>query len=231
MEDLRRFYRIALRATAVSLAVLAALGAKHLAAIQIAGEADSLIAAGIRIAISGTVIGGTFWIAEWFIRTRAWKIFHPESDYDGYWSGTTTYTKLERETEAVRRSDHLVHSVGHDVRIEQNCLGARLRPAKGQAFVKWESWALELLTKDKLGYAYQVTYRREEKPRFPDSAYGYEEMTAVEHDQRGRPTGLQGSFWHCNDGEGPRYSGTVVFQRRPKGWRPGESTPSTGDGP
>lgn len=210
MRELRSFYIKWLSAIALVVA-LAAHGAAKIALpwIQQQYPTDPWHLATILEALtSRPALVAVLALSEWLLRTRLWKWrwFHPELDFSGNWKGVSTYTAVQVGTAPVPLVVH------HEARIEQDCLGIRLIPAKGSAFVRFESTAVNLLVDPiRLVYSYHVLYT--DVKNFPAETFGYEEMSPVEHDGIGRPTLLHGWFAHCARGQEPVYSGTVQFKR------------------
>ena len=205
MQELQRFYRTSLRILVlVVIAVvlfaptlIAAFGKDHI----IAKVLDLLTS---RFSVILPTIAG-----EWCIRKVLWKRLKPELDFAGEWAGTTTYDTAYLQPASTPFDRQ------HDVRIEQDCLSISLAPAKGESYIHWGSLAFELFDKDTVRYAYWVKYS--DSAKFPDKAIGYEEMHVTGRDSRLRPTELTGEFHHCANGQGPIYSGTVKFVRKPTG--------------
>lgn len=145
---------------------------------------------------------------EWIIRKWAWKVVHPELNFQGEWEGETTFTKVEMGSPVAP------FSAKYKVRFEQDCLSFAIAPTKADAFVNWGSLAMNLVDKDTVRYAYWVNYS--DPSRFPARATGYEEMRVIQRGWRGAPQELTGEFYHCTMGFQPVYSGNVTFKRKSK---------------
>jgi hypothetical protein len=144
-------------------------------------------------------------------------VFLPQLNFSGRWQGKSTYTDNHLQSENLR-ADLVGSSVVHQARIEQNCLSIQLTPAVGEKYEVFQSTAVNLISKNKLVYAYEVRYKKQ--VGLPtDTTYGYEEVQVVDTEGRSnpgdkvRPSELRGWFAHCAKGQKPVYSGTVVFQR------------------
>ena len=151
------------------------------------------------------------WLGEYLLRTKLWRIEKKELDFSGIWEATTTYTKEHIGFSTLPPSNQ------HEVNIVQDCLSIRIAPTTSTGFVNWGSLALEVAEGDTLRYAYWVNYSQSNL--FPERAKGYEEMKVTKRDEKGRPILMTGEFFHCVQGLGPVYSGTVEFRRK-SGIRP-----------
>jgi hypothetical protein len=207
MSELRKFYIKWL----TSVALFLALGAQFVAATVIPwiGQVYSpnhWSVTALTFLVSRPVLFALIAAAEFIIRKKLWRWLHPEFDFCGMWDGVSTYTNVHVGPGPTPSP------VKHDARIEQDCLSIRLIPAKADRFVRFESTAANLIEAHKLVYSYNVVYKGDDA--FPIETYGYEEMSPVEHDSKGRPQVLNGWFAHCvRPEQKAAYSGTVVFTR------------------
>jgi hypothetical protein len=145
-------------------------------------------------------------VGEWIIRAWAWKVAHPELNFQGEWEGETVYSKVE-----LGSSGSAPPPAKHYVKFEQDCLSFAIAPTTADEYANWGSLAISIADKDTVRYAYWVNYRK--SVYFPSRAIGYEEMKVTLRGRRGRPKELAGVFYHCAMGFQPVYSGTVTFRR------------------
>ena len=211
MDQLIRFYKNALKTVAVGIAVAAAflpLKAEPFLAERYGRDHWSLTLA--PFLNSHIVLVGALAASEWFIRKRLWRWrwFHSDLDFSGQWEGTSYYTAIHVGSNA------LPGPVRHQVAMKQDCLCFRIIPSPDpdeKAKGYWESKATNLVSDQRVVYAYEVHYGG--KPNFPDVALGYEDMRVVQRDPKGRPCVLRGTFHQCAMGKTPVYSGSVEFRR------------------
>ncbi|MFY0601640.1 MAG: hypothetical protein JXR03_18345 [Cyclobacteriaceae bacterium] len=145
--------------------------------------------------------------AHFLINNYLWKLEKPQYDFDGIWTGTTTYEKVLMGNEP----DTLPFTSEHELKIVQSCLDFELAPTDGEDYVNWGSEAANLSDRNTIKYAYWVRYS--DLSKFPERAKGYEVLKVLSRDSRGRPIELSGEFFHCAQGQTPVYNGRVIFTR------------------
>lgn len=172
---------------------------------------DSIWVDLIRSGLSMCVIATLFLLFEKQVRTRLWKLAHPELDISGIWKGETTYQVQEINKKGCHSDDYKPEISSHEIRFSQDCLNLKVEPTVAENYPgAWFSLVAGF-GKDQIRYAYQVNYGN--TPNRPDSAVGYEELNIIETDAGQRPIKLAGTFSHCAGGQRPVYSGTVSFHR------------------
>ena len=209
MSELLNFYKKAFAFLAVSLATLAVFVPDRLIPyLETTFGSSHVLAIGATWLTSRPAFVLFLFFGELLIRKWAWKIVHPELNFQGEWEGTTTYTNAEPSTPSTP------FSANHKVKFEQDCLSFSIAPTTANSFVNWSSLAINLSDKDIIRYAYEVNYTDSNK--FPGEAIGYEEMKVIEREpgRKQRPTALTGKFYHCAMGLHPIYRGTVLFKRK-----------------
>jgi hypothetical protein len=213
MDDrLARYYRNALSKgvwVITFLGVYLALTAERLAGIL--GD-DSMWVDLLRSGLSMSVIAASFLFLERRVRTKLWKLAHPELDVSGIWEGETTYQIQQVAGDGESAEGYEPETTPHEIQFVQDCLTLRVGPTVAHDYPgSWFSLVAGF-GENQVRYAYRVNYGK--SPRRPSSATGYEELqlTALEKGQR--PTELTGIFSHCAWGQKPVYSGTVRFNRR-----------------
>ena len=157
---------------------------------------------------SGTVVGLILAVGEWFIRTKLWKIWYPELDFSGKWTGYTKYTHVH----IGKTKQPVPFATEQEVVIRQDCLSLRLVPSEGLDF-KFKSRAINIQDDGaQLVYAYLVEYAAGIEDR-PPEAYGYEWLDVVKTPEGKRSRVLNGKFGQCALGQKPVFSGEVHLFR------------------
>jgi hypothetical protein len=146
-------------------------------------------------------------LGELLIRKKLWKLEKPSLNFQGFWSGHTTYGVVQ-----VGHSKVPFVST-HFLQINQDCLMLGIGPPTSDEHVNWGSLAQELAEGNTLRYAYWANYGKLDPQKFPEHAKGYVEMRVTQYDGKKKPKILTGQFWHCAEGQCPVYSGTVVYSR------------------
>ncbi len=147
--------------------------------------------------------------SELFVRKILWRIKGigiPRLDFNGTWSGKTSY-----EQEMSNRYKGFLSE--HKMVIEQDCLNIRILSTDSTAYVNWGSKMAAVQEDDTLLYYYWVNYNIDE--RFPNrKVHGIEELKIANNiNNLSRPSRLTGTFNHCFENDEPTYKGTVVFTK------------------
>ncbi len=152
---------------------------------------------------------------QWIIKTKIWKLFYKELNFQGNWYGETFYTKLEQPTNKITLKEFTSFSKEHDVFIEQDCLHIAIQPSKGESYATWGSTAVYLKDDSTIDFLYWVNYS--DSSKFPSTITGQETLSATkftEKERKGLPILLTGGFYHCAGKEKPIYSGHTIFVRK-----------------
>ena len=220
VDKLLRFYKKSLRLVFVGVAVVGVL---------LGACAGSAV---LRYSVAAAAL--TFLIAEVFIRTLLWRVFHGDLNINGTWNARTTYEKImfpQEMQHAGIKPPELPRATDHEVRFAQDCLELAIAVAGGEDFPRFYSLALEM-AKDRTGvrvrYAYEVEYDGRADMHCPENrAIGYEVMTVDEYEElsgcrerlaglgvwKAKPIRMTGRFWHCAREGGVAYRGTAEFWR------------------
>ncbi len=207
MNKLRNFYVTWMASITVGLVLLVAAYA-YWAEPRIAAALEQKQAVGDLLAMitSRPVILSAVLLVHWVLCKKLWCILHPELDFHGKWKGYTKYTQ------AHVGNPQLPEVIEQEVQIAQDCLRLRLMPSEGDDFV-YRSRTIDVEEDGAmLIYAYLVNYTVPSSQR-PNEAHGFEELSVVERDEKGRPIRLSGWFAHCARGQTPVLSGVVELER------------------
>lgn len=216
MNVLEQFYRKWLRISTAAIAIIVFLSLKFLvphAPQYLFGLQLQQLLEGKLVSIG--ILSFLFLGIELFIRKLMWKLVYPDLNLEGEWIGETFYTQLEQPTPKATLKKFAPFSRKHDVYIQQDCLHISIKPSKGASFTNWGSIAATIDSDTNMKYLYWVNYSEDAK--FPNSANGYEHLSATMFKGKSRnsiPILLTGNFGHCTGAEKPIYSGRTVFIRK-----------------